>query len=139
MPLATSDGRSAFAPHGVTIVPKVIPTAAHGPNVMQERMAMAVAGKRIDTPFSTSKLNASRLQMANSTNVMAICPRRVSAARRVELIGVREIVCPAREGGGGRAGERDLGAKGSRVGTRTAAGCRPAREPSNLSAPERND
>ena len=27
MPLATSDGRSAFAPHGVTIVPKMIPMA----------------------------------------------------------------------------------------------------------------
>ncbi len=96
MPLTTSDGISALAPHGVTIVPKMIPMAAHGPNVMQERTAMAVAGKRIETPFSTSKLNASLLQMANSTNVMAICPRRVSAARSVGFIGVVKLY----DGGG---------------------------------------
>ena len=59
---------------------------------------MAVAGKRIDTPFSTSKLNASRLrQTANSTNVHGPSKTR---QRRTEC-GIHRYEGNCMTGGGG--------------------------------------
>src|SRR5258708_23913115 len=76
-PAVINVGRSGLVLHGVAMVARMMPTAAHGPNVMQARTAMAVAGKRMETPFSISKLNANLLQIAKRTNVTATCPRRV--------------------------------------------------------------
>ena len=72
----TPDTMSTAAPwselHGVAIVPRMIPIAAQTPKYMQPRMAMAVAGKRMETPFSISKLTAMALQNEKRRNVTPI-------------------------------------------------------------------
>src|ERR1051326_5867641 len=67
--------------HGVTIVPTMMPIAAQTPKYMQARIAIAVAGKKMETPGSTSKFTANALQNENRRKVTAIWASRFPTTR----------------------------------------------------------